>query len=188
MRALPRVLLLSAATLLAPGCRKLADTLFVVDMENEEICRTERGVSFPAAAPEVSSLHQSFLFPLGQLGAELPEGRLDTQFRLRLFELNVTGGGANLGDIEYAKVSLRRPGSAELIRTLLEYHRPGQASSPTRLSLRGVEAVDVPQLARQDTVELVFEARGNLPREPWTADIQACAGLWARVHYFDLIF
>ncbi|HSP81854.1 MAG TPA: hypothetical protein VLQ93_25260 [Myxococcaceae bacterium] len=188
MRALPRVLLLSAATLLAPGCRKLADTLFVVDMEDEEICRTERSVSFPAAPPGAQSLQQSLQLPLGEMGASLPEGRLDTELRLRLFELNVTGGEASLEGIEYAKVSLRRPGSTEVIRTLLEYHRPSQVYSPTRLSLRGVEAVEVPQLARDSTVELVFEARGNLPQQPWTADIQACAGLWARVHYFDLLF
>jgi hypothetical protein len=188
MRALPRVFLLSAALVVAPGCRKLADTLFVVDAEMEEICKTERSLAFPAAPGSDFAINQAVRFPLGQIGSDLPEGRLETELRLKLFELNVTSGGADLGGIEYAKVSLRRPGSTEVIRTLLEYHRPAQVYSPTRLSLRGVEAVSVPELARDSEVELVFEARGSLPRQEWTADLQACAGLWARVHYFDLIF
>jgi hypothetical protein len=188
MRALPRVLLLSAALLLSSGCRRIADTFFVVDIETEEICETERSLAFAAATPEPAALERTVRFPLGQLGADLPEGRLDTEFRLRLFELTVTGGDADLSGIEYAKVSLRRAGSTEIIRTLLEYRRPAQVPSPTRLTLRGVEAVSVPQLAREDHVELVFEAQGDLPRQEWTADIQACAGLWARVHDFELIF
>ena len=188
MRALSRVLLLSTALLFTPGCRKLADTLFVVDVETEELCKTERSLSFPATPPGTETLERTFQFPLGQMGADLPEGRLDTQMRLRLFELSLVGDGADLSGIEHAKVSLRRPGSAELIRTLVEYRQPSQAFSPTRLALRGVEAVSVPQLAREDHVELVFEAHGDLPRQAWTADLQACAGLWARVHYFELIY
>jgi hypothetical protein len=188
MRTLPRVLLLCAVTLLTSGCRKIADTFFFVDLETEEICKTERSLEFPASAAGTATVERTLSFPLGQVGADLPEGRLDTQFRLRLFELDVTGGEADLTGIEYAKVSLRRPGSAEVIRTLLEYRRPAQVFSPTRLSLRGVEAVQVPQLAREDEVELVFEASGNLPQQAWTADVRTCAGLFGRVHYFDVIF
>ncbi|HYO53475.1 hypothetical protein [Archangium sp.] len=188
MRALPRVLLLTTTTLLTSGCRKIADTFFVVNAETEQICETERNITFPAAAPEAGTLVHIFEFPLGQIGADLPEGRLDTEFRLRLFELDVTGGGADLSGLEYAKVSLRRPGSAEVIRTLSEYRQPSQAFSPTRLTLRGVEAASVAQLAREDRVELVFEAQGTLPSQEWTADIQACAGLKAEVHYFEFIF
>jgi len=188
MRAHPRVLLLCAVTLLTSGCRKIADTFFVVDLETEEICKTEQGLAFPASPAGTATLEQTLSFPLGQVGAELPEGRLDTQLRLRLFELDVTGGEVDLSGIEYAKVSLRRPGSTEVIRTLLEYRRPAQVFSPTRLSLRGVEAVQVPELARDDHVELVFEASGNLPQQAWTTDVRACAGLFGRVHYFDVIF
>jgi hypothetical protein len=176
------------ATLLTSGCRKIADTFFFVDLETEEICKTERSLAFPAASTGTATLEQTLSFPLGEVGAELPEGRLDTQFRLRLFELDVTSGEADLTGIESATVSLRRPGSAEVIRTLLEYRRPAQVFSPTRLSLRGVEAVQVPQLAREEQVELVFEASGNLPQRAWTADVRACAGLFGRVHYFDVIF
>ncbi len=188
MRALPRVLLLCVTTLLTTGCREIADTFFFVDLETEEICKTERSLAFPASPEGTTPLEQTLLFPLGQVGAEFPEGRLDTQFRLRLFEIDVTGGEADLTGIEYAKVSLRRTGSAEVIRTLLEYRRPAQVFSTTRLSLRGVEAVQVPELAREDQVELVFEASGDLPRQAWTADVRACAGLFGRAHYFDVIF
>jgi hypothetical protein len=188
MRALSQILLLCAVTLLTSGCRKIADTFFFVDMETEEICKTERSLAFPASPEGTATLEQTLTFPLGEVGADLPEGRLDTQLRLRLFELDVTGGDADLTGIEYAKVSLRRPGSTEVIRTLLEYRRPAQVFSTTRLSLRGVEAVQVPELARDSRVELVFEASGNLPRQAWTTDVRACAGLFGRVHYFDVIF
>jgi hypothetical protein len=188
MRALPRVLLLTATTLLASGCRKIADTFFVVNAETEEICKTERSVAFPAAGPETEALVHTLEFPLGEIGADLPEGRLETEFRLRLFQLTVTGGDVDLSGIESAKVSLRRPGSTEVIRTLLEYRQPSDAFSTAGITLRAVEAASVPQLARDDRLELVFEARGALPSQAWTADIRACAGLWAEVHYFDFIF
>jgi hypothetical protein len=188
MRALCRVLLLSATLLLVPGCQKIANTFFVVDVESDEICKLEQGIGFPAAEPGSRTLSHIFVFPLGEIGADLPEGRLDTEFRLRLFDLDATGSEVDLNGIEYAKVSLRREGSTEIIRTLLEYRRSSQRLSPTRLTLRGGEATSVPQLARDDQLELVFEAQGELPPRAWTAKMQACAGLWARVHYFHLIF
>ncbi|HEY0093384.1 MAG TPA: hypothetical protein VGB96_03630 [Archangium sp.] len=188
MRALCRVLPLTATLLLAPGCRKIADTFFVVNAETEEICENQRSLEFPAAGPETRRLERTFEFPLGQIGADLPEGRLETEFRLKLFELDVTGGEVDLSGLEYAKVSLKRPGAQEVIRTLLEFQQPSQAFSPTRLTLRGVEAASVAQLAREDRVELVFEVRGTLPPQAWTADLRACAGLRAEVHYFELIF
>ncbi|MGZ3459127.1 MAG: hypothetical protein ACXU86_11565 [Archangium sp.] len=188
MHALPRVLLLTATALLAPGCRELADTLFVVNAQTDEICKTERNITFPAPAPGTDTLTYTLEFPLGQLGSDLPGGLLDTELRLRLFQLDVTGGGADLSGLEYAKVSLKRVGSPEVIRTLVEYRQPSQAFSPSQVALRGVEPTSVPQLAREDRVELVFEAQGSLPAQAWTADIRACTGLWTEVHYFHLIF
>jgi hypothetical protein len=46
----------------------------------------------------------------------------------------------------------------------------------------------VAELAREDRLELVFETQGTLPARTWTADILACAGLRAEVHYFNFIF
>lgn len=188
MRALSRVLLLTAATLLTSGCRKIADTFFVVNAETEEICKTQRSIEFPGAGPDSRTLVHTFEFPLGQIGADLPEGRLETDFRLKLFQLDVTNDSADLSGLEYAKVSLRRVGAEEAIRILLEYRQPSQAFSPTQLALRGVEAARVAELAREDRLELVFETQGTLPARPWTADIMACAGLRTEVHYFDFIF
>ncbi len=73
MRALPRVLLLCIATLLTSGCRKIADTFFFVDLETEEICKTERSLAFPASPAGTATQEQTLTFPLGQVGAELPE-------------------------------------------------------------------------------------------------------------------
>jgi hypothetical protein len=188
MRALPRALLPCAALLLATGCGDIADTLFIVEVETEQICKVQRAITFPASQRGTTSFSYAFELPLGQVGAELPDGRLESELRLRKFELVVTSGNANMNALDSARVSLRRPGSAEIIRTLVEYQRPSQGSAPERLTLYGVDPVDVPQLARESSVELLFEASGTLPEQAWTVDIEACAGLWARVHYFDLLF
>jgi hypothetical protein len=187
MRALS-CLLLSTLALLVSGCRDIADTLFIVEAENEEICKTLRGVGFPGAPNGTSTLNYTFPFPLGQLGSELPEGRLESALSLKLFEITVTEGNADLSTIEYAKISLRRQGTDEIIRTLLEYNRPAEVYSTTKLTVQGIDTVDVPGLARDEAVDLVFEARGGLPPQGWKADLKACAGIWARVHYFDFIF
>ena len=187
MRAL-RLLVPWIALALLPGCRKIADTFFVMSAETQQQCKAERGVVFPAASPGSEPLTYTLTFPLGQLGGDLPEGSLDTEFRLRLFELAVTGGDADLGGIQSARVSLRRRGSAELIRTLVEASQPSQAFSATRLILRGVEPASVSQLGRDEQVELVLEAQGPLPGQEWTADVEACVGLRSEVHYFNLVF
>lgn len=188
MSVLSRVLPLCAAMLFSSGCRKIANTFFLVYVETDEICNTEQGLAFPATPEGTETLERTVLMPLGQLGADLPEGRLETELRLRLFELRVTGGEADLSGIKYATVSLRRPGSTELIRTLVDYNRPSRVLSTTQMSLRGVEAANVPQLAREEQVELVFEAWGELPRQEWTADVRTCARLSAQVHYFNFIY
>ncbi|MBM7113591.1 hypothetical protein [Archangium primigenium] len=183
-----RALLLLTAVLLAPGCRRIADTFFVVNAETDELCKREPALTFVPDGTD--TLTHTVTFPLGQLGADLPPGSLETELRLRLFELDVTGGDAtlDLSQIDTVKVSLRRVGATEFIRTLLEYGNSSQGFSPTRLTLRAVEAASVPQLARDEQVELVFEARGHLPTQPWTVDLQACASLRAEVHAFQFIY
>ena len=184
----PRVLLCCALLPLVSGCREIADTFFVVNAETDELCQSETGHVF---APTGDTLAYTVDFPLGQLGRDLPEGALDTELRLRLFEVDVpedSGQGVDLSGLETAKVSLRREASPELIRTLLEYSRPSQAFSPRRLSLRGVEAASVPGLGRDERVRLVFEARGPLPTQAWSANLRVCASLRAEVHAFHLIY
>jgi hypothetical protein len=187
MRALS-CLLLSTLALLVSGCRDIADTFFIVEAENEEICKTLRGAGFPGAPEGIATIHYTFPFPIGQIGSELPEGRLESELSLKLFEITVTEGNADLSSIEYARISLRRQGSTEVIRTLLEYNRPADVFSTAKLTVQGIDTVNVPELARDEVVDLVFEARGSLPRQAWKADLRACAGVWARVHYFDFIF
>jgi|GEM_PF-1117951 len=189
MPALPRVLMLTTAVLFAPGCRKIADTFFVVTAETDELCKSERSLTFSGDGTD--TLTRTVTFPLGQMGADLPEGHLETELRLRLFELDVTGGAVDLKEnLQMVKVSLRRQGATEFIRTLLEQENnaPSQAFTPTRLVLRGVEAASVPELARDEQVELVLEARTREPLPEWTADLQVCASLRAEVHYFHLIY
>lgn len=187
MSPLARVLLLTATALLTSGCRKIADTFFVATAETEQLCKTERAVSFPGAPAGQRTLEYTVEIPLGQFGEELPAGRLDTELWLRLLELDVPEGGVDLTQLQTVKVSLRREGATEFIRTLLEYSQPSQVFSPTRLTLRAVEAAKVPELGRDARVQLVLEARGTLPTQPWTANILTCVGVRAEVHYFQFI-
>ena len=115
-RALPRTALLLASMLLASGCKEIADTFFVVTSETESLCQSEHGLSFAAAGPGADTLVQTVTVPLGQIGQDLPEGPLTTELWLRLFELDVTGGGADLSALRTVKVSLRRQGATELIQ------------------------------------------------------------------------
>ncbi|ATB28574.1 hypothetical protein [Melittangium boletus] len=189
MPSLPRLLILTAAVLLAPGCRKIADTFFVVTAETDELCKAERGLTFSGDGTD--TLTHTVIFPLGQMGTDLPEGHLETELRVRLFELDVMRGEVDLKeDLQVVKVSLRRRGATEFIRTLLEQENnaSSQAFTPTRLVLRAVEAASVPELARDEQVEMVLEARTRRPLPAWTADLQVCASLRAEVHYFHLIY
>ena len=192
MSAPLRVLLLSLLALSASGCRKIANTFFVATAETDSLCQGEQGLEFPAAAPGEETLTRTVVVPLGQIGGDLPEGRLDTELWLRLFEFDVASDDVDpkvdLNGLRTVKVSLRRQGSPELIRTLLEYSQPSQAFSPRRLTLRAVEAASVTDLGRDERVELVFEAQGVLPTQAWTANVTACVSLRAEVHYFQFIF
>ena len=186
MRA-PRPWLSLLALTLLPGCRQIADTFFVMNAETQQQCITAHDVT-PTADASSGRLTYTLSFPLGQVGGDLPVGQMDTEFRLRLFELTVTSGDADLSGLQFARVSLERTGSEELIRTLVEAEQPSQEFSASRLTLRGVEPASVPQLGRDAQVKLVFEAQGRLPTQPWTADLQACVGLRSEVHYFNPVF
>jgi hypothetical protein len=183
MRTPIRTLLFCAAATLASGC----DSLFFVEAEAEEVCKTEQNVSFPGALPGTASIQQSFELPIGDVGAGLPGGDMESELELKVFEVTVTGGGADLRSIERATVALRQPGTTTTI-TLIEYVRPANATSGTTLSLTATAPVDVLELARQESLELSFEARGSLPQQSWTANLRACAGVRAKVDYFDLAF
>ncbi|QSQ23044.1 hypothetical protein JY651_49515 [Pyxidicoccus parkwayensis] len=174
-----RVLLLSAA-LFATGC----DSLFFIEAEAEEICKTEPDLSFPAAFPGTASVQQSLTFPLGDLSAPLPEDAdVDTELRLKEFEVTAD---TDISGIERASVSVRKPGSEDTI-LIGEFRRA--SSTPTNtLRLTGSGAVDLLDLAREDELEFIFDARGSLPTRDWTATLRACAGIRARANYFDLVF
>ncbi len=175
-----RALLLSSITLLATGC----GSLFFIEAEAEEICKTERDLAFSAALPLTVNLERSITFPLGEFSDPLPEDtKVETELRLRLFEVTAD---TDLSGIERASVSVRQPGSSTA-HVLGEYQRTSTA--PTRtLQLTSTGKVDLLDLAREPELELIFDARGTLPSEDWTASVRACAGVKAHANYFDLVF
>lgn len=175
--------LLTTLPLLATGC----SSLFFVEAETEEICKLERALSFPGALPGTASVEKSIAFPIGNFGESLPEGDTESALRLQLFQLTATGGNPDLRGIESATVSMRKPGQSTPTK-LLEYRRPANPPATQQISATGNESLDLLELARQEEVELLFEARGSLPPQDWTADFRACAGLRIQVNYFDLLF
>lgn len=183
MRPSHRILLLTATASLLTACE---GPLFFAEAETEEICKTESRVTFPAALPGTSSVQQSFELPIGDTGSALPEGDLESELRLKVFELTATSG-VDLRSIESATLTLRQPGATTGIR-LVEYRRPSDSGPLTKITLTASAPIDVLELAREDTLEMTFEARGSLPQQEWTASLRACAGLRAKVDYFDLIF
>lgn len=175
-----RVLLLSATALLATGC----DSLFFIEAEAEEICKAEPNIEFPAALPGTASVQQTLTFPLGDFADPLPEeADVETELRLKVFEVTAD---TDLSGIERASVSVRRPGTEETI-LIGEYRRTGTGATQT-LRLTGSGAVDLLDLARQEELDFLFDARGSLPTRAWTATLRACAGVRARASYFDLVF
>jgi hypothetical protein len=175
-----RALLLASTVLLATGC----DSLFFIEAEAEEICKSQSDLDFPAALPITVSVQQTLTFPLGDLADPLPdEADVETELRLKVFEVTAD---TDLSGIERATVSVRRPGTEQLIQ-IGEYRRSG--TTPTQvIRLTSSGSVDLMDLARQEELDFVFEARGSLPSEDWSATLRACAGVRAKASYFDLVF
>ncbi len=174
-----RALLLSAA-LLATGC----ESLFTIEAEAEEICKTEADVAFPGVLPINGNVRHSLTFPLGDFSEPLPaEADLKSEIRLKVFEVTAD---TDVSGIERASVSVRKPGSEESIR-IGEYRRTGSGPTQT-LRITGTSSVDLLDLARQEELEFTFEASGALPSQDWTADLKACAGVRAEASYFNLLF
>lgn len=175
-----RALLLCSTALFATGC----DSLFFIEAEAEEICKTEPDLEFPAAFPGTASVQQTLTFPLGDLSTPLPDDAdVDTELRLKVFEVTAD---TDLSGIERASVSVRKPGTSDAI-LVGEYRRTG--TSPTRvIRLTSSGAVDLLDLGREEELDFIFDARGSLPIESWTATLRACAGVRARADYFDFVF
>ncbi|MBZ4396002.1 hypothetical protein OWM54_27740 [Myxococcus sp. MISCRS1] len=175
-----RALVLSTCALVATGC----DSLFFIEAEAEEICKAEPNVDFPAAFPGSADIEYALDFPLGDFDDVLPEDTdVETELRLRGFEVT---SSTDLSGIERASVSVVKPGTSESI-LIGEYRRA--STTPTQsIRLTGSGAVNLLDMAREDSLQLVFTARGSLPTRDWSARLEACAGVRAKANYFDLVF
>jgi hypothetical protein len=176
-------ILLIALPLLTTGC----DSLFYVEAETEEVCKTQHNISFPASIPIPGTVSQTINFPVGDISATIPTGSTEAQLRVRLFELTATSGNVDLRGVEKASVALRLPNHTTPTK-LLEYTRAANQPSTQKLTATGNGVLDLNELIRQDNLELTFEASGTLPTKEWTADLRVCAGLWMKTDILDLIF
>lgn len=182
MRSPFRILLITLP-LLTTGC----SSLFSVEAETEEVCKTQRNVDFPGVPLPPGTVGQTFSFPIGDLIATLPTGSTEARLRMRLFEVTATSGNPELSGVERASVALRLPDQTTPTK-LLEYRRPANQASTQKLSALGSGEVDINKVIGQDTIELTLEASGQLPPRDWTADVRVCAGLFLKADVLDLIF
>jgi hypothetical protein len=182
MRSSIRILLITLP-LLTTGC----SSLFSVEAETEEICKTQHNVNFPGVPLPPGTVGQTFNFPIGDLTGTLPAGSTEAKLRMRLFEVTATSGNPELSGVERASVALRLPDQTTPTK-LLEYRRPANQASTQKLSASGSGEVDINKLIGQDSIELTLEASGQLPPRDWSADVRVCAGLFLKADVLDLIF
>lgn len=178
----PHLLLLSLL-LLTTGC----SSLFSVEAETEEICKTQRDVAFPGSIPIPGTVSQTINFPIGDISATLPSGSTQALLRMRLFEVTATSGDPELSGVERASVALRLPDQRTPTK-VLEYRRPPNQGSTQKLSATGSGELDINKLIGQESLELTLEASGTLPPRDWTADVRVCAGLFLKTDVLDLLF
>ncbi|RKG95528.1 hypothetical protein D7V97_37040 [Corallococcus sp. CA053C] len=174
------LLLCCALPLFTTGC----ESLFAIEVEAEEICKTENDLSFPAAPPLNGSVEQTFQVPLGDFASALPDDTdVETHVRLKLFDATAT---TDISGIERASLSVRKPGSTEYV-LLGDFRRTG--TGPTnKLQLTSSGEVDVLDLAKQEELEFLFQASGSPPAQSWSADVKVCVGARAKANYFNLLF
>lgn len=182
MRSHFRILLITLP-LLTTGC----GSLFSVEAETEELCKTQRDVTFPGLPLPPGTVSQTLNYPVGDLISTLPAGSTEARLRMRLFEVTATSGNPELSGVERASVALRFPDETTPTK-VLEYRRPANQPSTQKLSAAGSGEVDINELIGQESLELTLEASGQLPASDWTADVRVCAGLFLKADVLDLIF
>jgi hypothetical protein len=182
MRTFSRLLLL-AVPLFTTGC----DSLFFVEAKTEELCKTQRDLSFPASIAIPGTVSQTFNFPVRDLTATIPTGDTKAFLTMKLFELTPTSGNPDLSGVERALLTVRLDGQTQAT-TLLEYRRTSTQANPQKLSATGNGTLDLQKVLRQEELELTMEASGVLPTRPWTADLRVCAGLSLEADFFDVLF
>jgi hypothetical protein len=182
MRPCLRILLITLP-LLATGC----GSLFYVEAETEEICKTQRNVEFPASIPIPGTVSQTINFPIGDVRNTLPQGSTEAELRVKLFEVTARTGNPDLSGVERASVAVRLPSQSTPTK-LLEYRRPANQPPTQKIAATGSGILNFNELTQQENLELTLEASGTLPQRDWTADVRVCAGLWLRTDVLDLIF
>jgi hypothetical protein len=184
MRPSFRLLLLLTVPLFTTGC----ESLFFVEASTEELCKTQKDLSFPAAPDVPGTVSQTFNFPVRDLTATIPTGETEAFLTMKLFELTPTNGGPDLSGVESATLSVRLDGQSPPGTTLLEYRRGSTQPNPQKLSATGRGVLDLQKVLRQEELELTMSASGVLPTSQWTADLRVCAGLSLKADFFDMLF
>jgi hypothetical protein len=183
MRPSIRILLITLP-LLTTGC----GSLFSVEAETEELCKTQRNVGFPGVPLPPGTVAQDFNFPIGDLANDsLLEGSTEAQLRMRLFEVTATSGNPELSGVAQASIAAHLPDQTTPTK-VLEYRRPANQPSTQKLSAAGSGELDLIKLSGQESLKLTVEASGQLPPRNWTADVRVCAGLFLKADVLDLIF
>jgi hypothetical protein len=184
MRKTRCALWLSAAFLLG-GCAGdfSLKQLFFVEVEAERMCKKFKDMEIPAMQIDQQDLSWVVPFPVPEQAQGDAVGQISFQFTEVTLEAD---DNTRLDAIESASVTVRTQGSTEPgeAKELLSFRRePGSNGQP--IHLRGQE-VDLSSLA-DSPKELFLQAKGDLPREDWKLNVEACWAVRVRVNYLYLV-
>lgn len=175
-------LLVALLALPGLGCEKL---LFA-EVESPRACVSLAGVSFPGTLG-ASGLATQLSY---DLGAELPViDEPDVEYELRVLDMRITpSAGTDLSGVEHLRVLVVPPdGSALAPQEIVRYDRAAEGAVP-EIDAAGDTGVDLGPYLDSGRLDLRAEYEGaSLPAEDWTAAVEGCFHLRARVDYGTLL-
>lgn len=198
---------LAAATLLVAACD--GGPLFFAELEEPRLCKTIDNIPFEGTAPG-SELRYRLGIPIA---SELPlfasgdggTSDVDTEVRLIEFALLRESGILDFNAVESVRVAVQpAPGASQPEATLLSYVRDPADLPGDTLIVAGDQDVNlVPYIfdpatvdggtpsmldggtAEDGTIAVEVVMSGELPEDPWVADVRACIYMRTRFNYLN---
>lgn len=162
--------------MLGAGC-----PLLDVEVEVPEVCVTHRGIEIAGVPVELGAGIDE-TFTIDDLSAFDALDDLDADARFVSATVRAAGGVDNLGFIEAASVEVASADPDSTLPTLRVYACDGDcAADGNVLALPVQEQPDALAYLRSGSLSIALQARGTLPTEDWTLDVEVCVA--ARASY-----
>ena len=166
------------------GCEQV----FFAEVDVPQVCQKLPSQQFEGVPPQFQQgkLERDFDYEVGQFleGAEM--GSLEGEAQLLSMTMSRLADSPALTFIDAASVQLLAPEGTELPPLKLIDYQKQATDSGDALNLVGGK-IDVLPYLRAGKVKLKTSLEGTLPSEPWSADVEACFHLRARVYYYETL-